>query len=349
MKFEFYCNDGSPMGIIPEDIDKRGVGGAELALLSFTETLARRGHHVKVFNNPRVAGSHNGVEFRPNREFDPANPGEVFVLFRSPNLALLKTQAPVKLFWSCDQFTVGNYMRHVFPFVDQIVTISPFHRDYHIRRWKATPQDITVIDLGVRLWEYEREVERDPKHAIFCSVPERGLIELQRVWGKIVDAVPEAHLTITSDYTLWGAPRPLIHRYRLLMAQSRNVNYVGKVSREELVRLQLSSGVMAYPCVYDELFCIAAAECQVAGAIPITSDFGALQTTNVNGVQIPGDPKTGPWRETFIEAMIQHLTEDVEDRRETIQSEARKRFDWNVITDKWFQMIEQVQKKKGLR
>lgn len=342
MKWYFFCNDGSPIGVVPQDIfGARGVGGAELALLSLTATLAELGHEVWIFNNPRETPKNTEVHFAPKAQFFKQPKSDVFVLFRSPNQALEKSKAKVKLFWSCDQYTVGNYTKQIFPFVDRIVTISPFHTDYHVKHWDAKPKKIGHIDLGVRLQDYEdKTVEKVKGLAIYCSVPGRGLKDLHDIWPQIYKQMPEARLIITSDFSLWGAPSPRNREWRLRFARTKGVKFLGKVPRKILVHHQLQAQAHLFPCVYEELFCISAAECQAAGAVPITTRRGALATTNRWGIQIRGDPSTTPWRAKFIEHALEALAGGLEDLRQAGIEGASREFRWTTIAGQWVDLVE---------
>lgn len=342
MRFDFQCNDGSPIGVIPSDIQGRGVGGAELALLSLTEALASLGHEVWIYNDPRepVRGP---VHFATKESFYDGHASDVFVLFRSPNPALRKAHTRIKLFWSCDQYTIGDYRREIFPFVDWIVAISQYHRTHHIKRWGADPDRIGSIDLGVRLQEYEEgEVSRNPHQLIFCSVPDRGLDLLHEAWLEIKKQVPQATLTITGDYRLWGSKRAGTHQFKLKFGRqgSDGVSFLGRVPRARLVKEQRQSALHTYPCSYEELFCISVAECQVAGAIPITPPLGALGQTNQWGFQIEGDARTPPWKSAFVGRVIESLSTDLSEQRTLMMKEARKRFDWTKIANDWIRLIE---------
>jgi len=341
MIWEFFCNDGSPIGIVPGDVfGQRGVGGAELALLSLTETLAAMGHEVRVYNNPRTEPEDTRVKFMAHAAFNRLPRADVFVLFRAPNVALLRTTATRKLFWSCDQYTTGNYTTEIFPLVDQIVTISPYHTQYHIGRWKADPKKINHIDLGVRLQDYATPVEKLKGHAIYCSMPARGLTHLAKVWPRIVKQVPEARLSITGDVTLWGARATRLQRWRLKFARLPGVDFLGKVPRAQLIQLQLQAMVHIFPCVYDELFCISVGECQAAGAVPITTECGALDTTNRWGYKIPGDPSTKPWRKRCVELAIEGLSGGLQEARAAGIAGARQDFDWEKIAGQWVHLAE---------
>ena len=339
LSIDLYCNDGSPLGIVPPDIYTRGVGGAELAMMTWAEVMGQRGHKVRVYNNPPTPGSYNGVEYLPQSAFNWREDRDVMIAFRSPNRYTRTARAAVKLFWSTDQQTVGDFARDIFPYVDRTICISPFHVNYHIKRYNVPPEMIGYFDLGVRVEEYEQDTPKVPGRCIFCSVPERGLEVLRLMWPKIKERAPEASLVITSDYTLWGSPNPLNQEHRLNWLHQKDVQFMGKIPRKQLVEEQLKAEVMSYPGNYEELFCISAAECQVAGAIPVTSGLGALPTTNEWGVVLSGNILDGEWQVRFVNEICQQLEHGHLIMPQWMQSEARARFDWNTICGQWENLI----------
>lgn len=338
LKIDVFCNDGSPIGLIPPDIYGRGVGGAELALMSWAEVMAQRGHAVRIYNDPAAQGDYDGVAYRHKAHFNPADSRDAFILWRSPNAIVRAVKANIKIHWSTDQYTCGDFGRDIFPYVDKVVCISPFHVDYHRQRYGVENGKIDYLDLGVRLNDYQTKVEKIPGRCIFCSVPDRGLDLLHQMWRKIKERVPGASLVITSDYRLWGAAEPRNHQHRLKWLYEQDVIFLGKVERAQLVVEQEAAVCQPYPVYYDELFCISAAECQVAGAIPVTSPIGALKTTNGGGVLVDGNMMSSEWQQAFTDATIEAITNG-EARREKMVKYARRRFDWNKICEKWEKLI----------
>jgi len=338
MKVDFVCTSGSPIGVTPARIET-GCGGAELALMTLAEVLAKRGHQVSIFNNPVQAGNYGGVQYSPLTLFNSAEARDAVVAFRTPYAGISSSKGK-RVFWSCDQQTTGNYKFDIFPHVAQIVVISPYHFQYFINRYQADPSKMLCVGLGVRTWEYEVPVAKVPYQMIYCSVPARGLETLRSCWGDIVNRVPQATLKITFDFRLWGFS-PGVEGPRLSWAGVPGVEYLGGIPRASLVRLQLESEVMPYPCSYDELFCISAAECQVAGCIPVTSSIGALATTNLYGKQSPGDPASESWRANFIHEVCETLTrrEAMLERAELCRSTARTNFDWDKIAMVWEELV----------
>jgi glycosyltransferase involved in cell wall biosynthesis len=344
MKIDLIANDGSPLGVVPAKIYGDGVGGAELAMMSLMEAFAKRGHEVRVFNDPAVPGRYEKVEYFNRKKFNKRDNRDVLIIFRSPNPLMDGATAKLrKVWWSCDQFTIGNFttLSHR---VDFCVTISPYHTNYHIKNWQIEEAKIGHIDLGVRLDDYDGGIEKVKDSMIFCSVPDRGLAILHAAWPLIQKEVPSATLSITSDYRLWGVGANNAH-HRLNWAGMKGVTFYGKVDRGKLVRLQMEAEIMPYPCTYEELFCISVAECQVAGALPVTTQIGALLTTNEFGKQVSGN-LTNPMelQNNFVDVIVDLLTKDRDymvERAKIMQVSARQRFDWDKIAQKWEHLFKE--------
>lgn len=344
MKIDILCPSGSPIGLVPADIYERGVGGAELALMSLARQFAKNGHNVSIYNNPNAPGVYEGVGYKKIDEWNHADERDVAILFRCPHHTFSAAKGK-RIFWSTDQYTVGNYSVEIFPHAHKIVTISDFHANYFEKTYSLSRERMEVIGLGVRVDEYQIPIEKIKNQMIFCSVPGRGLDILAHMWPRIRREIPDATLVITSDYRLWGNPSPENHEYRLLFAGQPGVTFYGKVPRVDLVRLQLQSDVMVHPCTYDELFCISAAEAHVAGAVPVTSGIGALATTNKFGIQVDGNPRTPEWQERFVRTLKMVLV----DRRDMLEQlramcigTAEIDFDWGVIALQWEGMIDGI-------
>lgn len=367
LKIDIYCRDGSPLKITPPMIYGRGVGGAELSMMTWAETMAARGHQVRVYNNPDTPGDYDDVSYLPQDDFERRYNRDVLIVYRSPTPDVKNVRAGVKIHWSTDQYTMGDYSKDIVPFVDKVICISPYHMaDYQSRlvaalssgKWpmenwipdiNATLQNtvnaplekITYIDLGVRLQDYPLEMEKVLNRFIFCSVPDRGLTVIRQIWPQIKEALPDATLVITSDYRLWGShPGNSTHRLNLLGVDG--IVFLGAIERHELARHQAQAQIHLYPCLYDELFCISAAECQAVGAVPITSDAGALATTNEFGLIVPGNPEDPTWQRIYVDLVVAAALDQnilIDKAKEGIKL-ARVRFDWDRICDEWEGVIE---------
>lgn len=311
-----------------------GVGGAELALMTMCEAWKNAGHEVVLFNDPRRGQGSSPFEQRDVESFQAGEKRDFLIIFRSPNAKVYRVDSP-RIWWSCDQYTVGDF-RHFAQFANKIVTISPFHTE-HFKNAYGIDNAIS-IDLPVRSWEYE-PIEKVPNRLIFTSVPDRGLDIALRTFPRIREAIPDATLVVTSDYRLWGATSPLNAQYVQQAMGIEGVQFLGGVPRARLVKEQLKAQIHFYPCIYDELFCIAVAESQIAGTLPITSDKGSLATTNM-GVLVAGNPQDQRCQDAFVEAAIRYLQADyLADVQLEVQKRAAERFSIDVILKEWEEKV----------
>ena len=222
------------------------------------------------------------------------------------------------------------------PQVGKIVTISPFH-SMHFSSVYGIKDTITV-DLPVRTKDYVIPEKKTPNRLIFCSVPDRGLEELAQIYPTIKKEIPDASLTITSDYRLWGVPNAGNERFIQRFLGTDGVRFLGAVSREQMIHEQLVADVQAYPCTYDELFCYSVAECQTAGAYPITTSQGALETTNM-GTKVERN-KNG-WNSIVGEAIISILKDpNLPAMQNELRSRAMERFSLSRILPQWEKVFD---------
>lgn len=347
MKIRILCTDGSPLGVLHSDIfgknERIGIGGAELALLTMCEEWGKAGHEVYLYNSPRLAENNGYFVQLDVNSYVPYENSDVDICFRTPNWRIAESEA-LKVWWSCDQYTSADFASFK-DIPNVIVCISPFHQRYFSDVYKIN--NTVSIDLPVRMNDYFGEeeykklyYEKIPYRCIFTSVPDRGLKYLLGIWRFIKDAVPQATLVITSDYRLWGSADARIEHYVSSSFGLQDVIYWGGIRRQQLLETQLQAVCLAYPCVYEELFCYAVAEAETCGVMPITTSFGALETTCFwDSMKINGNPSEDIWKQEFVGRVIHTLLNYDNVQRDSISTEARKRFAPERILRLWDQLV----------
>lgn len=339
-KIDIIVNDGSPLQVTERTMrgedGRLGVGGAELALLTMCSAWQFYGNKVTLYNDPKEFGV-SSFEQRNLSDFNPSDERDILIVFRSPNYRVNGARGK-KIWWSCDSYTVDDF-RSFRNSVDKVVCISPHHAKYFETMYGIN--DGISIDLPVRTWEYQENIPKISKRCIFTSIPDRGVMELHAVWGRIVKEVPDASLVITSDWRLWAdwCTEEQIRHFKLSYAQYPNVIYRGAVKRSELVQIQMEADVHLYPSTFMEQFCISVAESQVAGVFPITSDCGALATTNMGRV-IHGNAQDPNWQDIFVRNAVETLTDPkLKDKQDWVRNVARRRFSIEKILEQWEQKV----------
>jgi glycosyltransferase involved in cell wall biosynthesis len=333
------ANDGSPLGVTEQSIcgqdNRNGVGGAELAILTLCRGWHEMGHDVTFYNDPTIVGGSVFKQEKVNK-FDPQAGRDILIIFRSPNPASYNAKGK-KIWLSCDQYTVGDFSAFA-EMVDYVVGISEFHSDYF--KMKYGIHNMKVIDIPIRDWEYPENPTKVKNSCIFTSVPDRGLPTLMPIWDRIIEQVPDATLTITSDWSLWTGNNEevAVSPYRIMWAGKKGVKYAGAVKRDELIKIQSGAEFHLYPGVYDELFCISVAESQVAGAVPITSRTGALRTTNRLGYIIEGSPTSPSFISQFVSTTVKLMQSDT---FADIGYDARKKFGMSEVLNRWEMLFDE--------
>lgn len=339
LRIVFLCEGNYQFSDV--SLEGKGVGGAETSLILLTRELAKMGHLVDVYNHPEKIGEQNGVNYFHLGQFNYTDYADCVIIFRNPIPNISKINSPFKIFWSCDQYTSGDYTKDIFPYVDKIICISPYHMNYFKKRYFFSHKKLMYFDLGVNMPDYQQGLPKIENQLLFCSVPERGLSNLAKYFPLIKKQFPNVTLRITSDYRLWGA-EPLNEKFKEMFSAIGNVFYHGKVPRKELIEIQKTSEIMVYPGDYDENFCVAAVECMAAGTVPIVSDIGALKTTvGQGGIVIDGTPRDGDYEKKFVENVCNLLTDRVKLKQyaTVAQKVTQDKYDWRLLARDWHTLI----------
>jgi glycosyltransferase involved in cell wall biosynthesis len=331
LKIDILATNGSVLGVttasIYGDDGRMGVGGAELAMLTMCEEWAKAGHKVTLYNNP--TRENTVFEQKPIDSFEKFVRRDILIVFRAPT-GLVDDANGKHIWWSTDQYTVGSY-KDFAKHVDKIVCISPFHQNYFRDIYGI--ENTISIDLPVRIEDYVGGFPKIPHRFLFSSVPDRGLHQTFDMWPAIQSQIPDATLVITSDYRLWGCASPLNEQFAIRSVNMPGVTFLGAIPRRSLVREQLMADMLLYPCIYEELFCYAVAEAQVAGTPPVTPPIGALSTTNMHKLTA-GSP------DAMIGGLLEFLNSpDKEKIRQELMDKARKRFSAEVILKEWNEKV----------
>jgi len=342
MHIDILCQDGSPLRIslksIWGDRTRVGVGGAELALLTMCEEWHKAGHEVVLYNNP-IDPNGSPFEQRSISTFEGKSKRDVLIIFRSPNPRGVIADG-LKVWWSTDQYTTGDFGKFS-SYVDKIVCISEHHKNYFEDYYNI--KKAIVIDLPVRVNDFPNGISKIPNRLIFTSVPDRGLVFLRRMWPQLKQEIPDLSLTITSDYRLWGAGPPMNEQHRLHWIGQEGARFLGAIPRKDLIEEELKAQILAYPCLYDELFCISCGEAMVAGAYPITSSIGALGTTNM-GTVIQGHPQDYNFPSRFMKEIVSLLKnpDKLKEEQRIVRKKAIERFHPDNILRQWEERVFDV-------
>jgi len=284
-----------------------GVGGTEALVVVLAETLAAQGITVMVATPIDRERCDQGVRYQPVRA---SRPREAAVTVLVKQWSDVATDAgAVRVFLATDVHVPNpELLAQCIRWSTRSLALSPFMRD--ILADEVSAPDMGVLPPPIALEDYAGAAETRDRVLLYCSVPDRGLYYLKDLFPAIRRRVPDATLVITSDFSLWGRAAAK-DAFVGFFKNQRGIEYLGHVDRPRLVDEQRRARVLAYPCIFPEGFCIAAAECMAAGAVPVTTNAFALTTTVGDaGALIDGRPRGWFYRRRFVKAAVALLSDD---------------------------------------
>lgn len=286
---------------------KEGIGGSEEAIIRLGPKLAKLGYQVVVFGKPgapifnddgeqiKGPGLIDGVMWRNFWEWNPDDEYDIFVAWRAPYLFDRELKARKKYLWLHDVMEPGEFTPTRLANLDKVIVLSEYHRSL----FPMIPDEkIMLSGNGIDPEDFKqsgklRDIKRDPHKVFYGSSHVRGLAYLYEVWPDVLKAVPGATLDVYYGRESYDA----VHRgnpERLkwmddMQAKAKTLPGVtdhGKVSQDKINQAIFRSGVWAYPCPFPEIYCITAIKAQAAGAVPVASNFAALEETVKYGIKL---------------------------------------------------------------
>lgn len=317
-----------------------GIGGSEEAVVYLSKELNNLGYKVTVYCSCGLyAGVYGNVEYKEYFEFNPRDSFNILVAWRH-NIFVGDIKARRKLIWLHDVPSADMFSRETIDKFDKVIVLSEFHKSLlpeHI------PQDkICVSSNGINIKDFDNVSEPpNPHRMVYTSSYDRGLINLLLMWDKIRQEVPDATLHVFYGWNTYdsmvlkGARTP---EFKAMMVQAMNKPGIvdhGRIGQKQLAKEVAKSGIYAYPSFFEEISCISAMRAQVAGAIPVTTDYAALAETNKYGIKVPG--KAGENNDLFCEELIKLLKDEKrqEEMRKEMITKARNIFSWERVARQW--------------
>ncbi|GIJ30645.1 hypothetical protein Vqi01_58070 [Micromonospora qiuiae] len=285
----------------PSDLESKGLGGNETALVLAARGLAARRHEVRVFADcPWVEDQ--GVHWRPLPSLREDEHRDVIIFWvRTKRVEPGKFNAPVRVaklgLKTPNDSLLGQVLSGE---INTLIAFSDFQQRLYLDNFgfPKTANWVVTAD-GLNISQYARRLPKVPGRFLHAANPKRGLEPLLDMWPNIRQAYPGAELFVASSHLLRGITADEDERragdlYRRATAMSADgVRFLGRVAKPDLIELQLTAQVYLYPTTYPETCCIAALEAAAAGDVIVCSPAGALPdrvVDDVTGFLIDGDP-----------------------------------------------------------
>lgn len=348
-KITFFCGGEHTEPWGPMSHVQGGCGGSEEAVIYLSRELAALGHEVDVINSFPHPCIVDGVKWRHVSSLYPNEKFENLILWRLPHfLEEYPIGGAEKTFlWLHDVPQDYWFKPDRMAKIDHIFALSEYHKSLVPKNYQ---DKVIITSNGVDIRQFEgHKIERNSRKVIYTSSYDRGLEHLLYIWPDVLKKIPDAELHI---YYGWGTFDKLRTEEKFrewkswMLTQMRDLAGVhehGRVDQMTLAREMCSSSVFAYPCHFEEISCISAMKAQIAGCIPLTTDYAALAETNLTELKLVGNPKEhDDTLERFKDKLISLLSSDdtMNEKRNEIAKNAKQKFAWSAVAKQWARLVK---------
>lgn len=287
MKIHIYVNEVTG-GWLPDDID-RFLGGGEEVVVLLAEAFVRQGYSVNVYlnfpgNGPflpeDICKERNGVLYttREKASFgkDPEN--EILITFKDPTPHIQGASVFRNIHFSSDverSWPLGslNYFVHLSNYHESRNVFIPFNKS-------------VVSPLGIDMKSLDsNKTDKLPGTMLYCSSPDRGLVQLVQDWEKIRKSHPGLELKVAYGFKNFeaheGSQAGAWKRNLLKMMEDRGIEYLGQLTKNEIEEEYWKAEYWCLPLQKpdSEMFCLNALKARYCGCMPVVNKMGALRDT----------------------------------------------------------------------
>lgn len=347
----YYCGQTS-FDWNPELFKTKGFGGSEEAVVNLSKQWAKKGYNVTVYNSCGTEPSvHDGVTYKPYWMFNYRDACDVLIIWRHPKLLDYAVNAKKILVDLHDVIQPGEFTEKRLAKLHKVMVKTQFHRSL----FPNIPDNkIEIIPNGMDFDLFNQEVKKNQYLMVNTSSPDRSMDVLPELFARVKERVPQARLKWVygfDNFKVWFEKEPDKIAWmdeRLKKMEEVGIENLGRVTQKETAKLLLEANVFAYPSEFAEIDCISVKKAQACGALPIVTDFGALDESTQFGVKVHSNKTKDDWSPAFkftfgledkkaqdewVDAVVLALQTPIEDR--SAMREWTEKFRWETISKQW--------------
>ena len=205
------------------------------------------------------------------------------------------------------------------------------------------------------------KVKKNPLLLVNTSSPDRSMDVMPKLFKMIKKQVPNVEMVWaygweTFDASFKNDKKMMEWRHNLQKEiDEAGIISLGKIPQAECAKLYLEGSIFAYPSEFAEIDCISVKKAQLAGCIPITTDFAALEESNIYGFKIHSDKNKDNWNRPYqwhfglededkqkewVETVVNQLNNHIEEKgRYNVGLFISDKFNWTKISKDWINIF----------
>ncbi len=336
----------------------KGIGGSEEAVINLSKEWVKQGYNVTVYNScGNVPVLVDGVQYEPFWKYNSRDKFDHFILWRHPKLAEEDLNVSNIYIDLHDVIPEGEFTEKRLAKIKKIFVKTNAHRAL----FPHVPNDkFVIIPNGMDFALFDQKVERNPYLLVNTSSPDRSMDVLPALFKRVKEQVPQARLKWAYGFDIFDASfkndkRMMEWRNKILAEmEEAGIENMGRLSQSDCAKLYLEGTIFAYPSEFYEIDCISVKKAQAAGCIPVTSDFAALNESNICGIKIHSRKTKSSWNKAYqisfglewkqaqdewvkvvVKLLKNNAKMDEEDKKKM------DRFSWDKISLLWTNILNQ--------
>ncbi len=267
----------------------KGLGGSETSAVYIAENLVKLGYSVVMCCDTETYETINGVEYIKIADYEHFISTyfiDILIVLRYADYIRYSDNINSVYLWLQDVTFIGS------GFIDNeklkgIITLCEWHKlDFYQKCTMSLDnrssyfQKIVSIGNAIITERFENiNVEKIKNRFIYSSCPSRALEYLIDIWDDILNILPDATLSIFSDFDNSYVRNRIsnIDSFIEKVKSKKGVEIIGRVDQKRLALEMCKSEYWLYtPFEFDETYCITALEMQAAGVTCICTKNGSL-------------------------------------------------------------------------
>lgn len=297
-----------------ETLRTRGLGGSENFTIRYAEYLVTMGYKVAVFCKCKLQKEYNNVTYLPETlysQFCSTYVIDLCIINRYPEYIPVSCLNNIKTYYVMHDVSTPNSIIALHPNLAGVLCISEWHKRNFLNFYQACESRTQVISYGIETEPYP-VVEKEPFRFIYPNFPNRGLIQLLRIWPRIIARYPQARLDCFCDtqnswvQSHWS--EDMVEVDRMFIENKDTVINHGWVNGKTLRQFWSKAHVWFYPCTFQETCCLTAWEAAASKTLVVSNNLAALaESIGDRGVIVKGDASTSEWHDQILDRMFDVL------------------------------------------
>jgi len=329
-----------------DTLEHRGLGGSESSVIYMSRELVKLGYNVTVYNNCEKPGVYNGVNYKNILECKQC---DIAIVLRS--ISFIPAAKHVIL-WRHDTYCPGdeNIVRLLNECkINEVFTLSDWHTQHTMIQLQVPRDKIFQTRNGYH--HYDVIYNKDKDQFIFNAAAYKGLdLLIKEIWPKVKTIIPSAKLKVIGGYyeglnddNAKYISRNFSDDTQVYENAFYEITFTGILKPEEVARHMAGASYFIYPCVFPETFGISTLEAHAYGAIPITWNIGALETTAIDNASFKCSLSPLAYPEAFVAKVHEaYLAAGDKERNEGFNIINNSQ--WNHVAKEWDDHFKGIKK-----